>query len=179
MLGAEVQHRQRQPDLIVPVALRSQGREPAGEDRRDGLFRRGLRDAPGHADDERREPATPARRDGRPEAVHDPDDGDVDTRLRHGPGHQDRGGAAFDGIGDVGVTVGPLTGQGHEQAARDDQARIDGCVADGSGGPGEEPAAGQADQVVRRQGWLRRDVRRPNRRVGVGHGRQSRIRDTH
>ena len=125
----------------------------------------------------RRQPAATAARAARPSTTRMT----VTSASGAGYGSSDEDGcrAAIDGVRDVGVTVGPLTGQGHEQTTRHDEPRVDGGVADRSGGPGEEPAAGQADQVVRRQGWLGHDVRRPKRRVGVGHGRQSRIRDTH
>ena len=51
---------QRQADLVVLVALAAQRPERGAEDGRDRLLGRGLGDAPGHADDERVEPAPPA-----------------------------------------------------------------------------------------------------------------------
>ena len=53
------------------------------------------------------------------------------------------------------MAVGALTRQRDEELAAADQARIDGGATDGSVGPGEQPAAGQADQVVGGEGWDR------------------------
>ena len=62
VLRAEAQERQRQPDLVVLVALALE-RPPGGaEDRRDRLLRRRLGDAAGDPDDERVEPARASRR---------------------------------------------------------------------------------------------------------------------
>ena len=47
MLGAEAEDGQRQPDLVVQVALVLQRRHRRAEDRRDRLLRRGLRDRAG------------------------------------------------------------------------------------------------------------------------------------
>ena len=148
------------------------------EDRRDGLLGRGLGDAPGHPDDERAEPAPPAgrHRAERRQRVRDAHDRDVaeDRRVGDGPGHDDGRRAALDRVGHEGVPVDVLAGQGHEQLAGLDQARIDGGAADGVVGAGEEPAAGQAGQVVGGEDGRRDRSLRPGRRVDVGHGRQCR-----
>ena len=75
VLRPQAQDRQRQPDLVVLVALVAQRPEAPAEDGRDGLLGRGLGDAPGDADHERVEPAAPAGREGaqRRERVGDPD----------------------------------------------------------------------------------------------------------
>ena len=95
------------------------------EDARDSLLGRGLRDAPGDPDDERREPPAPGGRDGVEAAqrVGDEDDGDVaEVRIgvagrRHAVDEQG-GCARGDGVGEEAMAVGPLARQGDEQAAR-------------------------------------------------------------
>ena len=49
---------------------------------------------------------------------------------------------------EVVVAVGALAGQRDEEVARADHARIHGAAADGPVGAGQEPAAGQAGEVV-------------------------------
>ena len=53
MLRAEPEDGQRQPDLVVLVALVLEGRHRGAEDRRDGLLGRRLGDRAGDPDDER------------------------------------------------------------------------------------------------------------------------------
>ena len=55
------------------------------------------------------------------------------------------------------VAVGPLAGQRDEQVARADRAGVDGAAADGPVGAGQQPAAGQADEVVGGRGPARAD----------------------
>ena len=83
VLRPETQDRQRQPDLVVLVALVAERPETSREDRRDGLLGRGLGDAARDADDERVEPAAPAGRHGaeRRERIRHPDRGDVPERA--------------------------------------------------------------------------------------------------
>ena len=154
VLRAEAQERQRQADLVVLVALVAQRPEAAAEDGSDGLLGRGLGDAPGHADDQRIEPAAPAGGD-RPERgqrVGDADDRDVAERGRVGDRSRDdeRGSSPGDRVGQVGVAIGPLAGECDEHLARRDQPGIDGGAADRvartgraaghrSGGPGRRP----------------------------------------
>ena len=97
-----------------------------------------------------RAPPAGRHRAERRQRVGDADDRDVAERRRVGDGRVDdeRGRSRGDRVGQEGVAVGPLAGQGHEQLARLDQARVDRGAADRAVGPGEEPAAGQADQVV-------------------------------
>ena len=64
VLRTEPQQRQRQPDLVVHVAFGPQGPPRRTQDRGGRLLGRGLGDAARDADDEWREPATPARSDG-------------------------------------------------------------------------------------------------------------------
>ena len=69
VLRAEAQERQRQPDLVVLVALVLERPARRAEDRRDRLLGRGLGDAAGDPDDQRIEAPAPAgapRRRARP-----------------------------------------------------------------------------------------------------------------
>ena len=67
---------------------------------------------------------------------------------------------AAHGVGEVGVAVGPLAGERHEQHARPDLARVDRAATDRSIGAGEQSAAGQADQVVGGEGGPSRGAAR-------------------
>ena len=84
-----------------------------------------------------------------------------------------------DRLGQVVVAVGALAGERDEELARRDQPRIDGAAADRSGRAGQQPAAGEAEEVVGREGGRRGVGRRRGRRVDVGHARQCRIAAAH
>jgi hypothetical protein len=128
VIRAEPEERERQPDLVVLVALRTEGPELRPEDRRDRLLRRGLGDAAGHADDERREPGAPAGGEGaeRHERVLHGQHGHVaegvEDRGGNGPRDDQRGGAGDGGCREIAMTVGALAGQRHEQLAGEDDA---------------------------------------------------------
>ena len=183
MLRTEPQQRQREPDLVVHVAFGPQGPPGRTQDRGGRLLGRGLGDAARDADDEWREPATPARGDGSERGLpighaHDRDVAQG-CGILHGAGHEHGRGASLDRLGNVVVTVGALAGKRDEQVARCDEARIHGATADRSGGAGQESSAGEAEEVVGREGGRRGVGRRRGRRVDVGHARQCRIAATH
>ena len=120
----------------------------------------------------------------RGDAVADPDDRDVAEggRVDRRAGHEHGRGAAADGVGQVVVAVGAFPGQGHEQAVRADQPGVDGGAPDRARRAVEQPAAGQADQVVGASGRARSApvprpaprsaIRRRSRRP-VWHGHRS------
>ena len=178
VLRAETEQGEWQPDLVVLVALVAKRPETAPEDGRDGLLGRRLGDAPRDPDHDRLEPAPPAGRDGaeRRQRIDDPDDRHVTECCRVGRRSRDDEGSRSpaDRVGQVGVTVGPFTGKRHEELPGCHEPGVDRGAADRSGGPGEQPAAGQADQLVGREGGTRGESRRLGRRVDVGHGRQCR-----
>ncbi len=151
----EAEDGQRQADLVVLVALVLERPEAGRQDRRDGLLGRGLGDAPGDPDGERVEPPAPGGGQGleRGERPGDPDDADVADRRREGarPADEEGRGAGLDGRDEVVVAVGPLAGQGDEQVARLDPARVDGGAADRSGRRPLEPTAGQPGDLRRRR----------------------------
>ena len=127
-------------------------------------------------DDERVEPAAPAgrQRAERRERLRDPDDGDVAERrrVRDGPGHEQGRSTTRHRVAEERVAVDVLAGQRHEHLARLDEPRVDRGAADGSIGPGEEPPAGEAGQVVGGEGGRRGLPRNRGRRIDVGHGLQ-------
>ena len=175
--GPEVEHGQRQADLVVPVALGAQRREPARQDGRDRLLRRGLGDAPGDPGDERIEPPAPAggHRPERGQAIGDTDDRDVAGGIRFGDraGHEDRGRAARRsrrrcGHGRPSAHRGGRRTAGPGVTSRESTA----APPDRAIGAGHEPSAGQGDQIVGGQGRSA-SVGRRERRVHVGHGVQS------
>jgi hypothetical protein len=107
------QHGQRQPDLVVLIALVLECRQLRGEDRRDRFLRRGLGNRPRHADHERVEPPPPARRDRvqRAQRIGDLDDRRVDVPEGDAVGRpgDDRGRRTrLDRGGDIRVTVDVL-----------------------------------------------------------------------
>ncbi len=176
----QAEHRQRQADLVVLVALRAQRDEPALQHARDGLLGGGLGDAAGDPDDQRREPGAPGRghRVQGPERIRDEDHGDVAeglerrlTRVRVGqPPDQDRGGARRGGRGEVSMPVGPLALQRDEQVAGLDEPGVDGPAADGAVAASHEgPARDGGDLLGRQPGGSTRHHARECR-IGHGHG---------
>ena len=156
--GPRSQHGQRQPHLVVPVALGAQCGEPAAEDRRHGLLGRGLGDGAGDAHDQRREARPPGRRhrlEGA-ERVGDQDNRDVsqraDGRLASRevwlPAHEHRRRAGTRRLGQEAVAVGPLAGQRHEQHPGLNEPRVH-CTPAGRPRPAlQQAAAGGGHQVV-------------------------------
>jgi len=127
VIATKAQERQRQADLVVLVALAPEGAERRAQDRRDGLLRGRLGDAPGHADDQRLEACAPARRKGAKgdHAVRHGEDGDVTQRVEHrvrdGARHDERGGPCYRGRCQEPVAVRPLSRERHEQLAWTDE----------------------------------------------------------
>ena len=129
----EPEDRQREADLVVLVALVLERPVAGREDGGDGLLRRGLGDAPGDPQvsgwKRRRQAAARACSAGSGRV--DPDDAHVADRGGQRAGRLMRGPRpAGGGPGQVVVAVGALAGQGDEQVARADPARIDGRAAD-------------------------------------------------
>ena len=126
VLRAEPEQRQRQPDLVVHVALGPQRPARRPEDRRGRLLRRGLGDAPRDADHERVEPPAPTGGH-RPEgglAVGHPDDGHVPERrgVVRGARHEHGCRAPGDRLGEMGVAVRALARAGRRTAGRGPRA---------------------------------------------------------
>jgi hypothetical protein len=135
VIRTETKHGQRQADLVVLVALVLERDQLRGEDGRDRLLRRGLRDRARHADDERVEATAPRRRDGVEPAqrVRDLDDrgvdaveGDAVRRVGHDRGRR----AVRQRRADERVAVRVLARQRDEQVARDDLPRVDRAAED-------------------------------------------------
>ena len=144
--ATEAQQRQWQADLVVLVALAAERPVGRREDGGDGLLRRRLGDAPGHADDQRVEPRTPARRQRtqRDDGVGDGDDGHVAKRVEHGvrnrPRDDERGGTGHHGLGEVSMALAdrqrPITSVGCEPAVVDSPPSLEREVPpDGQGPP--------------------------------------------
>ena len=161
-------------------SFRSVGKRRA-EDGRDRLLRRGLGDAPGDPDDERVEPAPPARPrpPGGRERVGDADD----RRRRAARGRRPSGGRATrtaaapaaTASADECVAVRPLARQGDEQVARRTTSRESTAPprTGRSDRASSRPPVGAASSSAVSPDQARR--RRPGRRRGIGHGRQCRI----
>ena len=175
VLGAEAQHRQRQADLVVLVALVAQRPEAPARTAAIASLVEVLAMLPvtptTSGSNRRRQPAASAP--SAASAVRDAHDGHVTERrrVRDGSGHDERGGAPRDGVGEERVAVGPFAREGDEDLARLDDARIDGGAADRSVGSGKQPAAGQAGEVVGGERGRRRIPAAGARRIDVGHGR--------
>ena len=173
----------RPTSLFWLPSLRSV-RKRLAEDRRDRLLGRGLGDAPGHPDDERVEPAPPAGRDGaeRRERIGDPDDRDVAERSTDRRRAGSRGApprrARPRRPGRRGRRCARRAGR---RTARPGSTRRESTAAPriGSVGAGEEPAAGQADQVVGVRAGAGDRARSRGRRIDVGHGGQCRTGRAH
>jgi hypothetical protein len=93
VVRTQAQQRQRQPDLVVLVALVPERRHRRPEDRRDGLLRRRLGDRAGDPDDERIEPGAPLRGD-RPERGERGGDRPQRSAPSYGGGDMGRGAGA-------------------------------------------------------------------------------------
>ena len=183
MLGAQPQERERQADLVVPVALAPERREAPAEDRRDRFLRGRLGDAARDPDDERSEAPAP-RRGQRPEgeqAVAHEDDGHVAERFDRGgvewPAHDERPGPRAGGAFEEGVPVGALARQGHEGLPGLDLARVDGPAADRPTARAQEAAARDAGDIGGREGGP--GDRSPQPRQWVGHARKCGIAHAH
>ena len=171
----------------LPSVFAASGRR--AEDRGDGLLGRGLGDAPRDADDERveprRQPAATAPSAASASATRMTVTSPSAVRRRPAAGSTSTAAAPRRiGVGEVGVAVGPLAGQGHEQLPgrrpAGSRRRRRGSV--GRSGRASRPPV-RRDQVVGRQGGRaagpssgaavgdRRRSRRP-----VSHGRAHRSR---
>ena len=153
--GPEAQERQRQPDLVVEVALVAQ---------RPVRRRRARPRRPPSSTSWRCCPVTPttsgSNRDRQPAAIApsatrpsgNGQDGHVAEGVEHGLGdgsRDDEGGRAGDGgVGEEAVAVGALAGQRDEQLAGRDEPRVDGGPADRPRAGAQQAAAGQASEVV-------------------------------
>ena len=174
VLRTHPQHRERQADLVVGVALTLESHEALGQDGGDGLLGGGLGDAAGHSDDQRREAPSPGRGHGvqAEERVRDDDRG-------RGPARQlgitirkladeEGGGAAGQGRADEAMAVGPFPGEGDEEVPGPDQPRVDGNAGYRSFAGKHQLAAGDGGYLGGGQG----DRPRPGPRLrmaGIGH----------
>ena len=183
MFGTEPQDRQRQPDLVVQVALVAERRHRGAEDRRDRFLRGGLGDRARDPDDQRIEAGPPRacdRLQGAKRVVDQHDrrvaTGEVAGSGRTGDEHAGR--ACRDGRPHELVAVGALARQGDEQVAGLDDPGVDGSAADRSAGSSDEGPAGDRHQLVGGQSGI--GIGGRGRRVeAVGHAGHCRIGRAH
>ena len=128
VLWTEPQHRERQPDLVVLVALVAKRLEAARQHGRRGFLRGRLGDAARHPDDQRAEARPPGGRE-RAQASRDigeKDDAHVAQAVQlsrgRGLGDKKTRRAGLHGVGQEPVAVRALAGQGGEQLAGTDQS---------------------------------------------------------
>ena len=183
VFGPETQQRERQPDLVVLVALTPERLESLGEDARSGLFRRGLGDAAGDPDDERGEPRAPAgshRVECRKAVPHQDDCHVAEPLERHGigrPGDDESCRSGGRGVGEEAVAVGPLAGERDEEIAGHDESRVDRPAPDRPVSRAEEASTGQPCDLGR--GEARRVGPSARPWLRFGHGRKCRTGDAH